>query len=88
MKIDENERDYHIKQLGLLTGYFDEIYTVDISRYSKVFLEKLDDGRWWAWRERYEDGRMSCINYKSIAYGEFETVIERLRSYLEFINKM
>lgn len=82
----ENKINYDIqaKYAGLIIGIPNEIYFMAISKTSTVYVEWIET-RWMAWRETYILNSNKRKSYKRIAHGEFEEVIYRVKSYLEFI---
>lgn len=82
----ENKINYDIqaKYAGLIIGIPNEIYFMAISKTSTVYVEWIEM-RWMAWRETYILNSNKRKSYKRIAHGEFEEVIKRVKSYLEFI---
>jgi len=78
--------DEQAERIGLITGVSNEIYFRSISRVSDVYVEFVK-GQWVAWRESYVSNTNKRTSYKLIAQGDFEFLLARTKSYLNYIKK-
>ncbi|MDO0972087.1 pathogenicity island protein [Staphylococcus sp. HMSC063F03] len=78
--------DEQAKRIGLIVGVSEEIYFCSISRTSQVFMELIND-EWVAWRETFIPNTNKRKSYKTLAVGEFDLVLARVKSYLGYLRK-
>lgn len=78
--------DEQAEQIGLIVGVSNEIYFRSISHVSDIYIEQIK-GQWVAWRESYIPKTNHRSSYKLIATGNFEFVLARTKSYLNYIKK-
>ncbi|WP_257349069.1 hypothetical protein [Pseudalkalibacillus decolorationis] len=82
--IETMTRDNSAKLNGFLIGLSGKLYTKSLNHRSNVYIEQIGD-KWEAWRESYQKGQR--ISTKSIATGTFDEVIEKAKSYFEFMER-
>ncbi|MEB6208189.1 MULTISPECIES: pathogenicity island protein [Staphylococcus] len=85
VKEDYNLDEQAIK-VGLIVGVSNEIYFRSISHVSDIFIEYIKD-QWVAWRESYIPKTNKRTSHKLIATGNFDFVLARTKSYLNYIKK-
>ncbi|MCG6208987.1 pathogenicity island protein [Staphylococcus warneri] len=78
--------DEQAKKIGLIVGVSNEIYFRSISHVSDIYIEYIK-GQWVAWRESYIPKTNKRTSHKLIAKGNFDFVLARTKSYLNYIKK-
>ncbi|MDK4265619.1 pathogenicity island protein [Staphylococcus warneri] len=78
--------DEQAERIGLITGISNEIYFRSISHVSDVYVEFIKD-QWVVWRESYIPNSNKRSSHKLIATGNFDFVLARTKSYLNYIKK-
>ncbi|EGQ1767017.1 TPA: pathogenicity island protein [Staphylococcus pseudintermedius] len=78
--------DEQAERIGLIVGISEEIYFCSISYVSQVYVELINND-WVAWRETFIPNTNKRKSYKTLAVGEFELVLARVKNYLKYIKR-
>lgn len=76
--------DKHARQRGFIIYSSFECYGQQVSNKSEVFIQRLNSGRWLAWRGTWESSKQRPVSTKIIAIDKsFYTVLFKAYQYVE-----
>ncbi|KAA9012399.1 hypothetical protein [Niallia endozanthoxylica] len=79
--------DYIAKSKGWIVAIPGELYTLQTSKFTGVFIEKTSDKLWESWRETWKDGeRNSSSCYVIVEGASFRRALGRATDYISFLN--